>query len=171
VSSGGRTNRAALVWLTALMTLITSLPHFDCRCPNGRVKRFCLGLTCRTCCCAGACCPAAQAGRRLSVSTPSSSPGGSCPRCHKSQAAEGKFAADEPAVGRTGCVRTLIESALVATGEGRTDTDPVPVAEFLPSQPALASLATASGLRRSTYQPGDSPPPTDLVILLRHLLI
>ena len=36
------TIRVALVWLTALTTLVSGAPHLTCVCPNGHVKLFCL---------------------------------------------------------------------------------------------------------------------------------
>src|SRR5437763_1077342 len=32
---------AGLVWLTAVATLTAGLPHFQCRCPDGRSKAVC----------------------------------------------------------------------------------------------------------------------------------
>ena len=54
----GRTALTGLVWLTAAMTLVAGLPHFDCRCPSGQVKPFCLATASKKtgCCCGGACC-------------------------------------------------------------------------------------------------------------------
>ena len=57
-----KTIRTAFIGLTALMTLVTGLPHFRCQCPNGSVKPFCFGYGCSAsaCCCGGAC-PASPA--------------------------------------------------------------------------------------------------------------
>src|SRR5262245_60186384 len=60
----GKKARVAHVWLTALLTLFAGLPRVQCRCPDGRVKPFCLGPCVRAdgspgCCCAGAGTPAA----------------------------------------------------------------------------------------------------------------
>jgi hypothetical protein len=35
---------AGHVWLTAAMTLVAGFPHFECRCPAGQFKPFCLGF-------------------------------------------------------------------------------------------------------------------------------
>src|SRR6516164_8009702 len=46
------------VWATAISTLFAGIPHFDCRCPNGHIKPFCLALLIGKtgCCCEGSCC-------------------------------------------------------------------------------------------------------------------
>src|SRR5215475_7170923 len=54
------------VWLTAAMTLIAGVPHFSCRCPDGHVKPFCLGLAPggRACCDRPCCSPVPDDGLR-----------------------------------------------------------------------------------------------------------
>src|SRR5438552_17897173 len=46
------------VWLTAIMTLVAGLPHWQCLCPNGNTKSACLEITssAQACCCNGGCC-------------------------------------------------------------------------------------------------------------------
>lgn len=42
--------------VTAAMTLVAAMPHFECRCPDGYLKPFCFGCVSRAsgCCCARA---------------------------------------------------------------------------------------------------------------------
>lgn len=167
----GRKVWAALVWLTALMTLLSSLPHFDCRCPGGRVKRFCVGLYVSACCCGGSCCSSAPPGRRVpGPLVPSArSP---CPCCtHKPQAPGGKAGTAERDVGSASCVKTLAAAPLLAMGEVRTDGDEDPPTESLPPQPAPGGFAAACVPPGNNCHVGPSPPPINLLILLRHLLI
>src|SRR5947209_9321824 len=59
------TASVGLVWLTAAMTVVAGTPHFACRCPDGHVKPFCLGLASKTtgCCCGSACCSGSRGGK------------------------------------------------------------------------------------------------------------
>jgi hypothetical protein len=44
------------VWATAVSTLLAGSPRLDCRCPDGRVKPFCLSILFQSACCDGSCC-------------------------------------------------------------------------------------------------------------------
>jgi hypothetical protein len=169
MSSSGRKVRAVSVWLTALMTLVSSFPHFDCRCPSGRLKRFCLSLTSSACCCGGSCCSPTQADRHLRVSPSSARLRPCC--CDKSQGPRGKPSTADPAVGNASCVKDLIEPPPLTIGEARSGTDREPDAESLLPGPASGGFVIACTLPAHLGHSRDSPPPMDLVTLLRHLLI
>src|SRR5260370_3243049 len=65
MGSFGRKAWIGQAWLTAVMTLLTAVPHFDCRCPDGQFKPFCLSISrdASGCCCGGTCCSSTEGGR------------------------------------------------------------------------------------------------------------
>ena len=170
--------RAGFVWLTAVATLIASVPHCDCLCPNGQRKPFCLGVsTARSgCCCGGSCC--------------SSSPGGDgCCQAHgpAPAAPEGEHAScctsKQPKTGLPGpaaqagggcCQKTL------ANGESATPA-PSPEAGQQTLKDALGVPVLGAVVQGPRVQveggcafPWDShqlPPPTDLVVSLQRFVI
>lgn len=160
----GRKAWAALVWLTTLMTLVAGLPHFDCRCPSGQVKPFCPGQTSTACCCGGSCCSPTQ------PPPPQDAPDGLCPRCGHHPDTRGDAVGTEGAVGSACCLMTLAEAPVLAAGEARAAAEREPDAEPL-APPSHGGFPAAHDVQASAWQPGTSPPPIDLVILLRHLVI
>jgi hypothetical protein len=50
----GKAAGVGLTYLTAILTLFAGLPRFECRCPDGHIKLFCLGSalpnTGKSCC-------------------------------------------------------------------------------------------------------------------------
>src|SRR5262249_55000414 len=54
MSGFGKAAGVGLTYLTAIMTLFAGLPRFECRCPDGHIKLFCLGSalpdTGKSCC-------------------------------------------------------------------------------------------------------------------------
>lgn len=158
--------------MTALITLVTSLPHFDCHCPSGQVKRFCLRLTSRTCCCEGSCCSSEQARRVSPIPSASFSRDDDSPCCcNKAEGSEDKAGTDNHTIGCAGCTKTLAKQPLLMAGEVPTANEKTPVAEPLPLRHLFAGLLTVFVLQGTAFQPGTSPPPPDLVILLCHFLI
>ena len=103
----------AHVWLTAFMTLIVSTPHFDCRCPDGRIKPFCLALlTGKTgCCCESSCCSVSIGVDARGLAT-HASPSGTVPKntcccCNGTQENAGDESRTTPRLGKAGCQKTL----------------------------------------------------------------
>jgi hypothetical protein len=117
---------SGLTWLTILLTPLTGMPHFVCRCPNGRVKPYCLGLASKAsgCCCGCACCRRASEGK--------------CCCCHTGGASsvQATSAAPSPdshySVGKTGCAKSLAGQAVFATRTGQRTAWNVPLGEVSP---------------------------------------
>ena len=167
------TIRAALVWLTALTTLVSGAPHLTCVCPDGRVTFFCLsaypGLG--TLCCGGAgrpadgtkqaCCCAGQDGRSggRTVVPP-------CCRAARRSPGAAPSHAESP-----GCHKTLTPSANFAAPAASADIHVAggfDAAFFAPSLTASYSGAMLTS-RDAPAPPGHKP--GDLVFTLQRLLI
>jgi len=162
--------RAGAVWLTALMTLITGLPHFDCLCPNGHHKPFCLGLCSQStgCCCAGGCCVRSEVSSSPNADTPET-----CCSCHH-KARPSQTKQDPPAqLESPGCRKTIVQPdfAIVTTARSAA-VDP---SDLVSPVPAFASVVEGpcpfDRNGRLAWQCYRIPPPTDLVVNLKHLLI
>jgi hypothetical protein len=165
------------VWLTAAMTLLAGFPHLDCRCPDGRVKPFCLDLTSQAgrCCCGGALYPSAR--------------GGKCCGCPRGASADAPGKAEccgrlpqglrpggpggpAPQVKATGCSKALAQAEVFARSPARTKVSEVsPTALLVPSQVALVVASLSTLHDRISWDGDRSLPPDDLLTLLRHLLI
>src|SRR5437016_4968010 len=78
----------AIVWFAIAATVLGSVPHFHCRCPNGNVKLFCLGVSCQSGCCCG---PARQCCQPGSKNCQGATPGD----------------VGDTAIGKGGCVKTI----------------------------------------------------------------
>lgn len=170
--TGGRITRATFVWVTAFATLATGFPRLDCRCPDGRLKRFCLSLAASECCCAGSCCPPVKSGNRApGARSPFAHPG-DCPACrHGMRAPEGKPPSKGPAVGVAGCAKTLAERS-PRPNVGATPADDAKAQTKHLLTASVPMYLPAACQPRGNHAGTDAPPPLpDLVILLRHLLI
>lgn len=167
------------VWLTALMTLAAGTPHFECRCPNGRIKPFCLALfSGKTgCCCGGSCCSVipGDEDKALAAAAFPSSAGAkkTCCCCCKAPAENaGSESRTASRFEKVGCRKTLAEAAVAI---------PVPFVKA-PVQDATAHLFVPApeptmepdGFGACDCLPADYyhwPPPTDLVTVLQRFLI
>lgn len=167
----------AVVWLTAATTLIGGVPHFDCVCPNGNHKPFCFGFGCggNGCCCAGSCCSCAAnsslvpgSSTHSAKATQSKSP--CC--CHKAKQPPRVGPNPSPQMQCPGCHKTLIQAELVVA-----PTEPNAAQLFTAEWSVIAvgiplDLVVPSPAGSWTvWEPHRLPPPTDLVIALRHFLI
>ncbi len=169
-----KTGLVGPVWLTAIMTLVAGLPHFDCRCPDGNLKPRCLGFTSKSsgCCCGGKCCSLAGndccCGRKGDPSRPKAGGGVLCQE--DQQTGSSRDARQQ--VQSNGCIRT------VAGVEFFTRSQPkVSVGEYSTLSSALPLQAIYNFSSPTTNHGGKFreihllSPPTDLVVLLLHLLI
>lgn len=174
----GRTALTGLVWLTAAMTLVAGLPHFDCRCPSGQVKPFCLATASKKtgCCCGGACCAGASGGGYC-CNSPGSSPerhGHKPPCCAQEKAPPGgNQPFDGPHLDHCGgCVKTLAASPVLTA-----DTHRKPLADDRSAGTAMSVCAVvtccpACGVQEHLSRLDRPPaPPPDLVTLLQRLVI
>ena len=173
----GRIAWIGQAWLTAVMTLVAAVPHFDCRCPDGRVKPFCLSIArdASGCCCGATCCSSAKGGTCCCGAHTQASSGKaqviSCCNHHPDQKTASSPTGHH-AVGHSGCTKTLAQPQVVSISNGKTAfTKAVTFTAFLPPQPApLLSLPTmAHGY--PGWEEHLRPPPTDLLTLLRRLII
>jgi hypothetical protein len=160
------------VWLTTIAMSVAGFPFVYCLCPDGHGMVFCPGVSAQAqgCCCfrdsvpveGSRCCKAQE-------SAHSSKPRPCCCQGHR-QAIDP--AADSHVQPRA-CQRTLVHAEFVA---------PAPASHAPALDPAaglalpLTDLACSSPMPRTciaqvSWQSYRIPPPTDLVIVLRQLLI
>jgi hypothetical protein len=162
-----RTLLAVLVWLTAATTLVAGVPHFDCLCPNGDRKPFCLGLASKatSCCCGGACCGTGGGASCCQAQA-------SCCSHHKATSAK-RPSNKHYQIGRTGCQRSLVLTLCAAVTPGRPTTDegfPALRLAAVPA-PAVLSVLPIRGTWLLTWRHYRLPPPPDLIVTLQHFLI
>lgn len=167
--------QVGFVWLMAVTTLIASVPHFDCICPNGQRKLFCLGLPTQRpgCCCGGACC--SSSGGKCCCQAQDSPPGEqaeqTCCCCESQPHASNDTSTSGIQAKGNCCKKTLAHDEFVnpTTQDAKqnlADGFSVPLLQFAPLLPAPRE----SHLRFSRHR-YELPPPPDLVITLQHFLI
>src|SRR4051794_16517190 len=172
----GVTVKAAWVWLTAVMTLVAGLPHFDCRCPNGQVKRFCLGRASPPsgCCCGGACCSSASGGRCCCRSGGAASARQaekrSCCGRHTRLNDERPSAAGVKAQ-HTCCSKVLAQVQAFVPSPAKPAVDPDQAPAVLPPAADIVCTLVPRAHTRTPWHVHLLAPPTDLVTLLQHFLI
>src|SRR5262245_24390603 len=109
----GSTASAYLTCLTAVMTVVAGLPHYVCRCPNGDIKSYCLGVGCggQTCCLPSV----RQTDRRASLGSPveRTETAGCC--CHHVEPSGEPPEGQSLGIGAGCCVRTPAPAAVFAT--------------------------------------------------------
>jgi hypothetical protein len=158
-----------MIWLTAVMTLIAGLPHFDCRCPDGRLKRYCLSLFFKNgCCCNGACC---LVPRKTPPALGKKAEKACCPCCNARRPLPGDAPPRWGNVRTAGCQKSLIEAA-PATPSGREAAAPQVAAHPLLTVPppgfAHGADGTGDDLRADWHH---RRPPPDRIIILQHFLV
>ncbi len=176
----GRFRQTALVaqvWVTAVMTLVAGLPHFDCRCPDGRVKPFCLSFAFETsgCCCSGTCCsPTEESANRSGYGTTPARQAKKAPCCSRHRGPETSElpSANGCRAGGSGCVRTLTQPQDVACAPsqatGRAD---VAALVAVPASVSFVHALPAAAHNQPSWETHSLAPPVDLVTVLQHLLI
>jgi hypothetical protein len=167
---------AGHVWLTAAMTLVAGFPHFECRCPNGLLKPFCLGFCSpNTGCCGEPCCRvpgnnSSSTSLAGSSAVPAKEKGCCC--CQHKQELPPQPLDHSSGVTRPGCVRSVAPAkpwtsssdTTTLTKDGTVQTFSLPSAS-LPMPPSQSSSGRTLCLVHSLG------PPTDLVILHQHFVI
>lgn len=166
----GKKARVAHVWLTALLTLVSGIPHVQCRCPSGRLKPFCLSFPFRSGASASCCCAAGGSSSGSCCLAPDSPPAGEtvptcCNHAHGRRAREGSRA------GASCCSRTLASPGEFTPSPSvtRPTAEPGWVAA-LPSLGPAGVLPHERGLL-SWQAHLLAPPPADLVTVLQRLTI
>src|SRR5947209_20004548 len=163
-----KTVTAVTVWLTAAMTAVAATPHFSCRCADGSVKPFCLGwggdLTAG--CCGYCCCTAhhnRHAGRQAKAA---------CPHCRGKAARTSPSKKTTTRLDQACCTKTTAQPAALTASAVKAkvarDLTPGPFSAAHAVQVRGLSAARAVRTSRPTDQ---SPPPTDRVVVLQHLII
>src|ERR1019366_7460198 len=166
------------VWSTAAATLLAGTPHYNCRCPDGSIKRFCFSSASgqSSCCCNGmdcflktsegkSCCRKQTAGNQGAAN-----PSGCC-KASKSQVASVSKPVKELTVGGACCQKTLAEREFQSSVRGTTIVDEASVAVFVsPAARAIEYFSNAAP-RRTIFLVHWSLPPTDLVMALHRLTI
>ena len=163
-----------IVWLTAGMSFVAGLPHFDCVCPNGNHKPFCFGFGFGADgCCGRACCSSTPTTEPI-ASQPTTEPVNEacCCCCHTTRApSHASFPTLEAR--SAGCHKTLVQATLVVEPVSSISLDS-DLARSL-SLPSVTdqslSLSAGTGDWSVSWEPQRLPPPTDLVIALRHFVI
>ena len=168
-----------IVWATATSTLLASVPHCVCRCPDGSIKYFCFaawsGET--SSCCAGQTCCA----KKETSSGEQSKPKRSC--CQQRSTNPKKDisvvaprSAREPGAGpvfqATGCQKTLEQSEAQSLPRMSADANEIYLSVYhcLPViDGSIPIPSTAS--TRAIWQIHGPPPPTDFVTTLHRLTI
>lgn len=167
--------QATLVWLTAATTLAASVPHFDCVCPNGHRKQFCLGMSSSGggCCCGGSCCSSSGPGKCCSARDVLPKATDEQSSCCKSHRPSRPNPASTHVEKSSCCTKTLAPGELLSAPELKRLLDQNVMEEFsvpLSMTASVSPLAMSSG-RPFCWRRHVLPPPTDLVISLQHFLI
>jgi hypothetical protein len=155
--------RVFSVWLTALMTLVVQTPHVQCRCPNGRLKLFCLSsmFSSRSCCCDGSCC----GGPADACCRPVAAPQRRACCCGKQTKTDTRQQASS-----SGCQKRLAELAKFAPTHVYAAVG-TPVVAALVNGSVASPITGAEEGHVSHWLVHGTAPPIDLVITQRHLLI
>jgi len=164
-----RTASVGLVWLTAAMTVVAGTPHFDCRCPDGHVKPFCLGLASKTtgCCCGRACCSGSAGGKCCCYRTHGTPAG--CGGRVRTPRPGGEI---RPGAGGPGCANTLAGQELLALSPSeQTASDDLVPQPGLPTSAVLPDTLVNGARGQLSGATRPPAPPADLVTLLGRLLI
>jgi hypothetical protein len=170
----GKTTWAGFGWLTAVMTLVAGLPHFQCQCPNGAIKPFCFGVFCSSsaCCCGNGSSGGPKDSRRNArpVAGRKGRPACCCGRTNS--LAKPKDSGGPPCVDGKGCQKSLTQQQQFApTTPTKIVHDPGAADPALCTSAALALLASARTPDEVSRLHFADPPPPDLVIVLQRFLI
>ena len=176
---GQSATRVGVAILMAVTAPLSGVPHFDCVCPDGHRKPFCSGRPSADtgCCCGTSCCQSTREKKCCCRAEGRPQPGATGSDCcgHRGKR---ERRPDAPAGGseivRGGCCHlTLVPAEELGAAPAGSEAAqhltgwlaaPLHQAEF-------ATLVPSSGHGRPCGHDLQRPPPTDLVITLRHLTI
>ncbi len=154
--------RGGMACLAACLTLLSGTPHFDCLCPDGHLKLFCSSFSSgsSSCCCRGSCC-GAGAGEKKPAR---------CCCCHGRHARGHTTPGSR--VSAPACRKTLSRSETATLPDSAANGSHVTATSAVVALVTLPGVLPADGGGyRLSWQSYDRPPPTNLVIALRHLTI
>lgn len=166
-----------VVWATAASTLLGSVPHVVCRCPNGQIKYFCFSSVAEkaSCCCASKsgstkvkadCCTGGKAkGKRSCCQGKPQENSSGNERKSSPPPSDGS-----PSFAKSCCQKTLVQ----VKGPSLVPPDAKPVQVTSESLHACGDFGTFYVARESLaldWGMHELPPPTDLVTSLHRLTI
>ena len=168
----GKTVWVVNVWLMALLTLFAGSPRIQCRCPDGRVKLFCLssffpaGVS-------GCCCTSTQpASRPPCCPAPDGPPAAveECPCCAHTRECQHGMASDHTSrIDPIGCTKTLTQTRDPAAIPPGMEPDDNSTAVLRMSDTSVIFQQRDALSSRRDLLP--DPPPTDLITVLQRLTI
>lgn len=169
--------QAGFVWLTAVTTLIASVPHFHCICPNGQRKPFCFGLASSStgCCCGGSCCSSSSGGMCCAqVQDSSADEQAEAPCCHKNRQQPSTVSPGSDSQLQGSCCNktwTTGEYAIPGPTKATAEEPSSQGFSVTPFQVAHASPDLICGGLRISWAHHHLPPPINLIIALQHFAI
>jgi hypothetical protein len=162
------------VLLTAVMVVVAGMPHAVCACaalPTATAgAKTAVPSSCGCCC-------AAKEAEPEATSEPGDDSGDDpapphCCCCRAATKPTAGAAADSPRLETAPCVQVLTPGEDLAPSPAKTTADPdVTPGAFLPPALPTGPHGPSSPFDHCSWQIHLCPPPTDLVTLLRHLLI
>lgn len=166
-----KTALALFIGLTAICTLLAGTPHIQCRCPNGRLKLFCLSSSTKTskCCCDGSCCGSAEGSAETA---PSNSESHCCCGNRQNSDETGTPPSTGPSLQENGCSKKLVLPEMQTSPDRRVATtnidDVLPGVAFRTFTSPDLDLPAAQDTRWQVFR---VPPPTDLCTVFQRLTI
>ena len=174
-----------IVWATATSTLLGSVPHFVCRCPDGSIKHFCFGMEegeTPGCCTGKSCCATkGSSGQRQVSSGQTGKPKTSC--CSQQTTSPKKptpvasriapiKAVDGPVFKSAGCQKTLAQPEAQSLPRMTADANEIYAASdcLLPAIDQLISIQPLPAPCGIWHIHGP-PRPVDIVTTLQRLTI
>jgi hypothetical protein len=144
--------RTISVWLTAVLTVAAGFPQVVCACPGRPAKRG-ESSSAQTCACGGGCCSSAPSAKCCDGDRGPTKP------------------APTPGSGQTACKKTLIAQH-AQISPAANSTGPNGDSSFsIAVSPSMCYLAPPGIVTATAWQLPPHAPPTDLLLLLQHLLI
>lgn len=170
-----------MVWATAASTLLGSVPHVVCRCPNGKTKLFCVSLTSaksgKSCCCGSSCCDKKASDGCCCKAKPTKK---SC--CVKENAEETdsgskgtpvkEHLSKHGAAGGNCCQKTLVKTKVPVQNRSEVKVADCGCTSLILLANTAPGFAVAPAAPpKSEWRVDWSPPPPDLVTSLQRLTI
>lgn len=164
---------ASVIWLTAASTLFGSVPHIECRCPNGRLKLICLASwRDPAACCDSDCSEPARA-------APAPSGDGCCCKRAAPMAVKGQArpslaftSSTVPQAGRDGCSKQLVQPGLTLITYTQVITLTSGDLTHLDLHTSSTTDVVDVGATLTPERPSHHPPASpDLVVVFEHFLI
>jgi hypothetical protein len=174
MSSAGKTTWAVFGWLTAVMTLVAGLPHFQCQCPNGSIKPFCFGVFCSStgCCCNNVCSGAPKGVYRNGRGAAQGKGRAACCCRNTGSPSAPRSSSGTPQVQATGCQKSLVQHQhFVTSASTKVTHNRGAIDSILPAFTTFSRLDPARATAAKQGLHSAAPPPLDLIIVLQRFLI